>query len=424
MTTAEAASLDVVRPSDPRYELVRHVYCATGSPAAIVRVRDAGEVADALALALAGDGPFAIRSGGHGISSIATNVGGTVIDLSRLNRVEVLGGRRVRVGPGARWRRVASELYPHGLAISSGDSGDVGVGGLATAGGLGLLARKYGLTIDRLVAAEITTADGETHRVSAAREPELFWAIRGAGANFGIVTAFEFDAAPTPVVAHGSFAFTPKDVAGFVERWGRTVEQAPREISAFLYLGGSFAQASVVYAGQDSDAAAAALQPFTTLPDISGGQARLVPYAAVLPTTGAPHLGQQNARARTGLAVHLDRETSRRIAHLAGTVDMVHIRSAGGAINDLPADATAYAHRHQNFCVTALTGGRRGALDAAWERVHEYMDGIYLSFESAHGPSSVSEAFPEPTLGRLRALKKRWDPDHIFTQNFDITAGA
>ncbi len=422
MTSVESASLDVVRPSDPRYDLVRHVYCATGSPAAVVRVRDAGEVADALALALAGDRPVAIRSGGHGISSIATNVGGTVIDLSRLNRVEPLGGQRVRVGPGARWGQVARELYPHGLAISSGDSGDVGVGGLATAGGLGLLGRKYGLTIDRLVAAEIVTADGEPHRVSATQEPELFWAIRGAGANFGIVTAFEFDAAPTPAVAHGSFAFTPNDVAGFVERWGQTVEQAPREISAFLYLGRSFGQASVVHAGHDADAAAAALEPFTTLPGISGGQARIVPYAAVLLTTEAPHVGQQSARARTGLAVHLDREVSRRIAHLAATVDMVHIRSAGGAINDLPADATAYAHRHQNFCVTAFTGGRRAALDAAWEPVHEYMDGMYLSFESAHGSSSVSEAFPEPTLSRLRALKKRWDPDQIFTQNFDVTA--
>ena len=427
MTTTESTSLDVVLPSDPRYERVRHVYCATGSPAAVVQVRDVGEVPDALALALANEGPFAVRSGGHGISSIATNVGGTVIDLSRLNRVEVLGGRRVRVGPGARWGQVARELYPYGLAISSGDSGDVGVGGLATAGGLGLLGRKYGLTIDHLVAADIVTADGRLHHVSEEQEPELFWAIRGAGANFGIVTTFEFDAAPAPVVAHGVFAFTPRDLAGLLEQWGQTVEQAPREIAAFLYLGGSFAQASVVYAGQDADAASAALEPFTTLPGISGGQAQLVPYATVPLTTGAPHAGQQSARARTGLVVHLNRETSRRIAELADAVEMVQIRSAGGAINDVPADATAYAHRHQNFCIAAVTRARRAALDASWEPVHELMDGMYLSFESDHGPLSVTEAFPEPTLSRLRALKTHWDPDHIFSQNFDLAvteAGA
>ena len=422
MTATEAASLDVIRPNDPRYERVRHVYCATGSPGAVVQVRDIREVPDALALALANDGPFAVRSGGHGISSLATNVGGTVIDLSRLNRVEVLGARRVRIGAGARWGQVARELYPHGLAISSGDSGDVGVGGLATAGGLGLLGRKHGLTIDHLVAAEIVTADGNLHRVSAEQEPELFWAIRGAGANFGIVTTFEFDAAPTSAVAHGSFAFMPKDLPGFVEQWGQAVEEAPREISAFLYLGGSFAQATIVYAGGDADKASKALEPFATLPGVSGGQAQLVPYAAVPLTTEAPHAGQQAARTRTGLAVHLDRATSRRIADLAGTVEMVQIRSAGGAINDVPADATAYAHRHQNFCITAVYGAGRAALDAAWEPVHEHMDGMYLSFESDHGPSSVSEAFPEATLRRLRLLKTRWDPDQIFTQNFDLTA--
>ena len=421
MTATEAGSLDIIQPSDPRYERVRHVYSATGSPAMVVQVRDVGEVPDALALALGNDGPFAVRSGGHGISSIATNIGGTVIDLSRLNRVEVLGGRRVRIGAGARWGQVARELYPHGLAISSGDSGDVGVGGLATAGGLGLLGRKHGLTIDHLVAAEIVTADGNVHRVSAEQEPGLFWAIRSAGANFGIVTTFEFDAAPTPVVAHGSFAFMPRSLPDFLEQWGQTVERAPREISAFLYLGGSFAQATVVYAGEDA-AASAALDPFTTLPGISGGQAQLVPYATVPLTTGAPHAGQQSARTRTGLAVHLDWETSRRIARLASAVDMVQIRSAGGAINDVPADATAYAHRQQNFCITAVIGAGCAALDAAWEPVHEHMDGMYLSFESDHGPSSVSEAFPEPTLSRLRVLKTRWDPGHIFTQNFDLTA--
>lgn len=422
MTAINSSQLDVIRPSDPRYERVRHVYSATGAPAAVVQVRDADEVPDALAFALDNDGPFSVRSGGHGISSIATNVGGTVIDLSRISQIEVLGERRVRIGPGARWSRVARELYPHGLAISSGDSGDVGVGGLATSGGLGLLGRKHGLTIDHMVAAEIVTADGRPRRASADEEPDLFWAIRGAGANFGIVTAFEFDAAPTQTVVHATLAYVPKDLAGFLEQWGLTVERAPREISAFLYVSGSFAQATIVYAGDDTDAAATTLQPFTALPGLSGGRANLVPYANVPLATGAPHTGQQAAHTRTGLAVHLDQQTSRRVADLLGRVEMVQIRSTGGAINDIPADATAYAHRHQNFSITAVTFASTDALNTAWEPVHELMDGLYLSFESAHTLASVTEAFPEQTLSRLRTLKTKWDTGRVFTQNFDISA--
>src|SRR5690606_8692862 len=174
-----------------------------------------------------------------------------------LNRVEHLHGQTVRIGPGARWGQVARALHPLGLSISSGDSGDVRVGGLATSGGLGLLGRAHGLTIDRLVAAEIVTADGERRRTSFIEEPDLFWAIRGAGANFGIVTAFEFDAAPTPDVVRASLTFLPPELPGFLEHWGSAVEHAPREISAFLYLVGGTAQATIVYAGADTTRASA-----------------------------------------------------------------------------------------------------------------------------------------------------------------------
>src|SRR5690625_3548698 len=138
-----------------------------------------------------------------------------------------------------------------------------------------------------LGAAEIVTADGRRHRVSAEKEPDLFWAIRGAGANFGIATAFEFEAAPIPVVAHASLVFVPSDLAGFLEQWGQTVEQAPHKISAFLYtMGRDFARATVVYAGEDEDAAAA-LEPFATLPGMSGAQAQMAPYPNVLTPSSA-----------------------------------------------------------------------------------------------------------------------------------------
>jgi FAD/FMN-containing dehydrogenase len=418
--------LDVIGPGDARYPSVRHVYMATGSPAAVVRPKSAAEVPEALAFARAQGEAISIRSGGHGISSISTNTGGVVIDLGALRDVERIDDTHVRIGPGARWGGVARTLYPWGMAISSGDSGDVGVGGLATTGGIGLMGRAHGLTIDQLTAAEVVTADGQTVRASETEHSDLFWALRGAGANFGIVASFEFRPAKTPVVVQATVAYSLQDIAGFLEQWGYAIETARREVSAFLYVMGGpspFAQATIVMAGDDTAAAGVALNPFLSLPGVVQQRAQLIPYASVPLTTGATHTGQQAAIAHTGLADHLNRELAVATATLlrGGSADMVQIRSAGGAINDVPVDATAYAHRHQNFSITAITAGDRVALSNAWRPLRALMDGIYLSFESDHRREDVLRAFPSATLARLRQSKQRWDPDRVFTQNFDIS---
>lgn len=311
--------LDIVRPGDRDYPALRHVYTATGSPAAVVRPRTAAEVAQAIAFARDTGGPLSIRSGGHGMSSTSTNDRGTVVDLGRLTAIDRLhpDDDLVRIGAGNRWGDVAAALRPWGLAISSGDSGDVGVGGLATTGGLGLMGRAHGLTIDHLVAAEIVTADGTVRTVDEANDPDLFWGVRGAGANLGVVTSFTFRAARVPVVAHATLQYQVTDVADFVRRWGETVDNAPREISAFLYLlGAGFALATVVYAGDQSPAAERALGPFLRLAPVLGQRAQLVPYASVVPATHAPHLGQQRARTHSGLAAHLDETVADGIAGL------------------------------------------------------------------------------------------------------------
>ena len=158
-----------------------------------------------------------MRSGGHGISGRSTNDGGIVIDVGRLNAIAV-DGDRVRLGPGARWGEVAQALAPHGLGMSSGDYGDVGVGGLATAGGIGFLARKHGLTIDHVTGAELVLADGSLVRA----DDDLLWAVRGAGGNFGIVTAFELEAYPVGNVVFSTMAFDgERDAAGALGRGDR-----------------------------------------------------------------------------------------------------------------------------------------------------------------------------------------------------------
>ncbi|WP_267422201.1 MULTISPECIES: FAD-binding oxidoreductase [unclassified Curtobacterium] len=421
--------MEITRPADRGYAALRHVYSRTGQPGSVLLPRSTDEVVEAIGIVRSSGRPFSVRSGGHGISSIATNDGGDVIDLRWMASVEHRGGTHVRIGPGARWSAVAHELSPLGLAISSGDSGDVGVGGLATTGGVGLMGRAHGLTIDRLRSAEIVTADGRVHRVSETEDPDLFWAVRGAGANFGVVTSFDFEAAETSDVVQATVAYQPTDLAAFLVAWGRTVEEAASEVSAFLYIGAGprpFAQATVVYAGDDLGVAVPELERFVRLPGTAGQRSMVVPYSAVPLTSGAPHTGQQRAAAHTGLAVHLDGDLSARIAVLllAGGAEMVQIRSVGGAINDVDPDATAYAHRHQNFSVTAVSVDGGPAFHRAWEPVHERMDGMYLSFESDHRAEAVAEAFPPRTLARLRTLKARFDPDDVFDQNFDVTETA
>src|SRR5690606_26139564 len=185
-----------VEPGDARYDAVRSNYLRGGSPGLVLRPRTTAEVVDALAYARRHDVPLGVRSGGHGVSGRSTNDGGIVIDLGALNRIEVLdpATRRVRIGPGARWGEVAPALQPHGWAITSGDHGGVGVGGLATAGGIGFLSREHGLTIDHIRAVEVVLADGSVVRADEHHHPDLFWGVRGAGSALGIVTSFEFEA--------------------------------------------------------------------------------------------------------------------------------------------------------------------------------------------------------------------------------------
>ncbi|HST39652.1 MAG TPA: FAD-binding oxidoreductase, partial [Conexibacter sp.] len=396
------------------------------------RPRDVEEVTSALAFARSQDVPLAIRSGGHGISGRSTNDGGIVLDLGALNTIELLDpvSGRVRLGPGARWGEVAQALAPHGLAISSGDYGDVGVGGLATTGGIGFMARAHGLTIDRVVAAELVLADGSLVRADADHHPDLFWAVRGAGANFGVVTAIELEAAPLGEVVHSTMVFEAG--AALLERWGAVVEAAPRELTSFLGLyaqrrDAPLVQLHTLWAGDDVGAATDALTPLLGIGPLLDQQAQLLPYPAVVPPHGGQHLGGgATAAFRSGLLHHVTPQAAEAIFGLArsGVAPMQQLRAVGGAVNDVAADATAYAHRTQSFSLNAVGGSHR-RLDERWDAlVAPHTDGLYLSFDTDPRPERLHDAFPGATLERLRRLKARYDPDNRFDQNFAIPPAA
>lgn len=424
-----------IEPGDTEYARVRSTYMRGGSPGIVLPVSSVEQVIDALAFARAHPHvPLSIRSGGHGISGRSTNDGGIVIDLGRMNRIEVLDpvARRVRLGPGARWGDVAAALAPYGLALSSGDYGGVGVGGLATAGGIGWLSRLHGLTIDHLRAVEMVLADGSVVRASEDENPDLFWAVRGAGANFGIVTSFEFEADAVGNVGWAQFVFDASDTAGFLERWGAAVESAPRDLTSFLVMGRPrrgqplVAQVMAVVASDQPETIVDRLQPLATVAPLYDQYAVITPYASIMANAqGGYHDGQGEPVGRSGLIEHITPEFAAAAERLirSGAVYFFQIRSVGGAVADVDPDATAYAHRSANFHVTAF-GSNRARVDAEWDALHHHFTGIYLNFETDPRPERIADAFPPRTLQRLRELKARYDPDNVFRDNFNIAPGV
>ncbi|GAA5173320.1 MULTISPECIES: LLM class flavin-dependent oxidoreductase [Amycolatopsis] len=423
---------EVVEPGDPAYRRFRSGYLRGGSPGIVLRAADATQVSDALAFARRHPHlPLSIRSAGHGISGRSTNDGGIVLDVSSINGIEVVdkATRRVRIGPGARWMDVAAALEPHGWALSSGDYGGVGVGGLATAGGIGFLSRAHGLTIDHLREVEMVLADGSVVRASETENPDLFWAVRGAGANFGVVTSFEFEADEVGQVGFAVLVSDASDPADFLLRWGRVVEESPRDLTSFLILPPArrgqppVAQTISVVASDEPDTVLERLQPIADIAPLYGQQAQIVPYAAVMANASDdPHQAVGEPVSRSGLLDHVTPEFAATAAQVlrSGGLHWFQLRAVGGAVSDVDSDATAYAHRSANFSVVGM-GLRDDAVDAAWGRLRPFFTGRYLSFDSSTDPGRIADAFPPRTLARLRDLKAKYDPDNVFRDNFNVT---
>lgn len=423
-----------VEPGDREYEGVRHNYLRSGAPGLVLRPQHVDEVTSGLAWVQKQGVEFAVRSAGHGISGRSTNDGGVVLDMSGMRSVRVVdeATRRVRIGAGATWGEVAATLAPRGWAITSGDYGGVGVGGLATTGGIGYLGRLQGLTIDHVVAAEVVTADGRVLHTSRDEHPDLFWALRGAGGNLGVVTWLEIEAGAVGDVVFSQMTLDATDTAGLLEKWGAAVEAAPRGLTSFMMLApgrrgqAPMAQLMTVIAAEGADAdpdeAIAQLELLADAGPLLGHQAQLLPYSEVVRQEGAHHSGGGDPSARSGLLNHLDQGTSRAIERLlsSGQSYVTSIRATGGAANDVAPDATAYAHRHQNFALSALASNQ-DRLNQAWDtEIGPVMDGSYLSFDTDSRPERLLEAFPEPTLARLRTVKATYDPSNVFRTNFPI----
>jgi FAD/FMN-containing dehydrogenase len=436
----------VITPGDAAYDDARAVFYRSVDrrPAAIVRPTDATEVASVVSLARAAGLEIAVRSGGHSVAGHGVSEGGIVLDLSELKALEIDAWERTAwAQTGLTAGEYTALAGAEGLATGFGDTPSVGIGGLTLGGGVGFLVRKHGLTIDDVLAAELVTADGELLHVDAESHPDLFWAIRGGGGNFGVVTRFQYRLHELDTIVGGMLILpaTPPVIAGFVD----AAATAPDELSAIANImvappmpflptevhGTPVVMALVCYSG-DVESAEQSLAPFRALAQPLADLIRPMPYPEIYRLFGdaePPHPAQMASRSFFLDAVDTGAGEAI-VEHLhAATASMAvaQLRVLGGAVARVPAEATAFAHRRRLAMVAlgaiyerAEEGPEHEAWVTAFAAALAQGEGVYVNFLGDEGEARVREAYPGPTWDRLAAVKRRYDPTNLFRLNQNI----
>jgi len=444
---------DVIVPDHDDYDDVRAVWNRTVDrrPRLIARCSGSADVAAAVRFARDRDLEIAVRGGGHNVAGTAVCDDGIVIDLSAMSAVSVDPiDRRALVQGGALWGDVDHETQAHGLATTGGIVGHTGVGGLSLGGGIGWLMRKHGLTVDNLVEAEVVTSDGDIVRASANDHPDLFWALRGGGGNFGVVSSFRFALHPVgPSVMAGPVFWAAEDTTDVLRFYRDFVTDAPDELGTVIRLGTiprlpvideelHFRPAIAVascYAGpvEDGEHALRALREFgTPLVDLVGPTLYVDHQSGIDDTV--PHGWHYYWKATnlTGLSdavIAVVAEHAYAASSPRSYAAMFHM---GGAVARVPRDATAYAGRDvaHNMSIDGVwlpdESGEHAAGETAWARrfleaLQPHRAGVYVNFlDSDDDTSRVREAYGDHTYRRLAEVKAKYDPENVFHNNKNI----
>ena len=434
----------VIQPGDADYDKARTPFYGgvDRRPAAIVRVANADDVSRVISLVRESGAEFVVRSGGHGVAGYALPEGGIVLDLADMKTLEVdAEGRTAWAESGLTAGEFTTAADVHGLATGFGDTGSVGLGGLTLGGGVGYLVRKHGLTIDDLVAADVVTADGQLRRVDAETEPDLFWAIRGGGGNFGVATRFMYRLHPVGTIVGGMMMLpaTTEVIQSFIA----LAEAAPEELSTIANVmpappmpmvpqenvGKLVIFAMLCYAGA-VEAGERAIGPFRALATPIVDMVKPSRYPEMYPPDDPNY--HPIATGRTMFIDSVDRDVAQTIVDQlnAATSPMrvAQLRVLGGAMARVPVDATAFAHRRSRIMVNVAALYERpeqAALHEPWVNgfvaaLKQSDSGAYVNFLVDEGEARIRDAYPGKTWDRLRAIKRRYDPTNLFRLNQNI----
>jgi FAD/FMN-containing dehydrogenase len=434
----------VTGPGRAGYDQARTVFYGKYDrrPVAIVRAAGAAEVAQVVNLARDNGLELAVRSGGHSLAGHSTTDGGIVLDLSELTALEVdLEGRTAWAQTGLTAGAYTAAVGAHGLATGFGDTGSVGIGGLTLGGGVGFLVRSHGLTIDSLLAAEVVTADGRVLQVDGETHPDLFWAIRGGGGNFGVATRFRFRLHELPSIVGGMLLLPGS--AEVVEALVATAEAAPEELSMIANVmaappmpfipperqGELVVLAMLAYAGE-AEAGQRAVAPFRALADPIADMVRPMPYAGLFEPVDDLEVVEESARSMflDGFDGAAARTVVEHLGASTAAMAVAQLRVLGGAMARVPAEATAFAHRDRPIMAAVgcvYEDARDRPTHDAWADgfaadLRHGSTGVYVNFLSDEGAERVHEAYPDPTWDRLVEVKRRYDPDNLFRRNQNI----
>jgi len=444
-TTIERAAVQEFRASlrgplltvgQEGYDAARRVWngMIDKHPALIARCADVADVVRAVTFARERELLLAVRGGGHSFPGYSTCDGGLVIDLSSMNSVRVDAPTRTAyVGGGAQGVHVDVATQKEGLATTLGEISHTGVGGLTLGGGFGWLSRRFGLACDNLISAELVTADGKLRRVSDKDEPDLFWAIRGGGGNFGVATSFEYRVHPlNPSVLAGAIDYPGPQVKDAIEFYAELMSNAPRELSIDLSLspgadGQTIAGMRVLYTGdaKGGNKLLGRLRRFGKPIENTIGPAK---YLAVQSQADGPALSPGNNYIKGGFVREFSPGLIEVLTHEFRPDDriMVLLQNANGAVADVPQTATAFTHR--NAIANMMLFGHwhdasyneegRAMVHANWDKLAAFTDGYYVNLNDAD-PKGTDRNYG-PNFTRLAALKKQFDPLNLFRLNANI----
>jgi FAD/FMN-containing dehydrogenase len=429
----------VVRLGDDDYESARKIWNAsiTARPGIIARCTGLADVIAAVKFARQHSLLVAVRGGGHNVGGRALCEGGIVIDLSRMKGIHVdAAARRVRVQPGVTLGELDRETHVHGLAVPVGVISKTGVAGLTLGGGVGWLVRKYGMTVDNVISFELVTAEGDVLNVSADEHPDLFWALRGGGGNFGVVTSFEFRAHPVKTVLGGLILFPRERAADLLKFYRSFTTNSPDELAAYAILlhtpdGMPACAIATCYSGDlaEGERLMKPLRAFDT-PLLDAIQPMPFPMMQQLLDGAAPE-GLQNYWKSAFLRELSDTAIDEIVKYgnqATSPMSAVIVEQYGGAMSRVADDATAFAHRKAGYDLAMLsvwTNPDESDRHIGWARsfadaMTPHRSGAYLlNFLGEEGDDTIRAAFGG-NYDRLVEIKTKYDPTNFFRRNQNV----